>query len=62
MVGCMVESTVNMVENWEKVIKNDEKEVDVAEEFKTLTLDVIACTTFGSSYIQGKHSFDLLAQ
>ncbi|XP_059076382.1 cytochrome P450 734A6-like [Cryptomeria japonica] len=62
MVCCMVESTVNMLQKWEKAVKNDEKEVDVAEEFKALTSDVIARTAFGSSYLQGKHIFDLLAQ
>ncbi|GLJ24466.1 hypothetical protein SUGI_0467240 [Cryptomeria japonica] len=62
MVCCMVESTVNMLEKWEKVVKNGEKEVDVAEEFKALTSDIIARTAFGSSYLQGKHIFRLLAQ
>ncbi|GLJ24467.1 hypothetical protein SUGI_0467250 [Cryptomeria japonica] len=62
MVCCMVESTVNMLEKWEKVVKNGEKEVDVAQECKALTSDVIARTAFGSSYLQGKHIFHLLAQ
>ncbi|GLJ24472.1 hypothetical protein SUGI_0467320 [Cryptomeria japonica] len=62
MASSMVESTVNMLEKWEKVTKTGEKEVDVAVELKALTADVIARTAFGSSYLQGKHIFDLLAQ
>ncbi|KAH9307848.1 hypothetical protein KI387_035759 [Taxus chinensis] len=62
MVCCMVESTANMLETWEKAVKNGDKEVDVSQEFKALTSDIIARTAFGSSYVQGKHIFDLLAQ
>ncbi|GLJ24470.1 hypothetical protein SUGI_0467300 [Cryptomeria japonica] len=58
----MIESTTRMLEKWEKLVQNNEKEVNVAEEFKALTSDIIARTAFGSSYLQGKHIFDLLAQ
>ncbi|XP_057869931.1 cytochrome P450 734A1-like [Cryptomeria japonica] len=62
MASGMMESTTHMLEKWEKIVKNGEKEMDVAPEFKALTSDIIARTAFGSSYLQGNHIFDLLSQ
>ncbi|KAH9307845.1 hypothetical protein KI387_035756, partial [Taxus chinensis] len=62
MVSSMVESITNTLDKWAEVIKKGENEVDVSQELKALTSDIIARTAFGSSYIQGKRIFDMLAQ
>lgn len=53
----MIASAETMLERW----KNYEgKEMEVFEEFRLLTSEVISRTAFGSSYIEGKDIFDKL--
>ncbi|EXB44886.1 Cytochrome P450 734A1 [Morus notabilis] len=57
MVPAMMSSVEMMLERW----KNYEgKEIEVFEEFRVLTSDVISKTAFGSSYLEGKKIFDML--
>ncbi|KAK4842705.1 hypothetical protein QYF36_026408 [Acer negundo] len=47
----MIYSVEKMLERW----KNHQgKEIDVSEEFRLLTSEVISRTAFGSSYLEGK--------
>ncbi|PRQ39036.1 putative cytochrome P450, EF-Hand 1, calcium-binding protein [Rosa chinensis] len=53
----MIASAEAMVERW----KNHEgKEIDVFEEFRLLTSEVISRTAFGSSYLEGQNIFEML--
>lgn len=51
-------STAIMVEKWKKY--DDGNEVEVFEEFRVLTSEVISRTAFGSSYMEGKSIFEML--
>lgn len=58
MVPEMSASVEKMLEKW----KFDEgEEIDVHKEFGLLTTEVISRTAFGSSYAQGKHIFQMVA-
>ncbi|KAK6931355.1 Cytochrome P450 [Dillenia turbinata] len=59
MVPAMIASAKAMVERW-KDYKG--KEIEVFEEFKVLTSEMISRTAFGSSYLQGKDIFEMLAK
>ncbi|PQQ04530.1 cytochrome P450 CYP749A22 [Prunus yedoensis var. nudiflora] len=57
MIPAMVARAETMLERW----KNYEgKEIEVFEEFRFYTSEVISRTAFGSSYIEGQHIFELL--
>ncbi|PQP91686.1 cytochrome P450 CYP749A22 [Prunus yedoensis var. nudiflora] len=57
MIPAMVASAETMLERW----KNYEgKEIEVFEEFRFFTSEVISRTAFGSSYIEGQHIFEML--
>lgn len=62
MVPTFVNCTTTMLEEWSKLVLSGAKEVDVFEEFRKLTADVIARTAFGSNYAEGKHIFNLQNQ
>lgn len=51
----------NMIDTWQSKLQiaKDQVEIDVSEEFKSLTADIIAHTAFGSSYAEGKQVFQL---
>ena len=59
MVPSMIASVEMMLERWKEY---EGKEIEVFEEFRLLTSEVISRTAFGSSYIQGKDIFDMLAK
>ena len=57
MIPAMISSAEVMLERW----KNFEgKEIEVCEEFRLFTSEVISKTAFGSSYLEGKKIFDRL--
>ncbi|CAK9142457.1 unnamed protein product [Ilex paraguariensis] len=57
MTPAMITSVEKMLERWKEY---DGKEIEVFEEFRLLTSEVISKTAFGSSYSEGKKIFELL--
>ncbi|KAI3796312.1 hypothetical protein L1987_38979 [Smallanthus sonchifolius] len=57
MTAAMMSSTETMLKRWKEY---DGKEIEVFQEFKVLTSDIISKTAFGSSYLEGKKIFDML--
>ncbi|XP_020533619.1 cytochrome P450 CYP749A22 isoform X2 [Jatropha curcas] len=57
MVPAMLASVEMMVERWRH---HDGKEIEVFQEFKVLTSEIISRTAFGSSYLEGEEVFDML--
>ena len=55
----MVASVETMLGKWRQ---NEAKEIEVYQEFKVLTSEIISRTAFGSSYLEGKNTFDMLAR
>ncbi|OMO72108.1 Cytochrome P450 [Corchorus olitorius] len=57
MTPAMIASVETMLKRWKQF---EGKEIEVFQEFKLLTSEVISRTAFGSSYLEGKKIFDLL--
>lgn len=59
MAPAMVESVRTMLGKW----KNQEgKEIEVFEELRLLTSEVLSRTAFGSSYVEGRNIFQMLRE
>ncbi|OMO68262.1 Cytochrome P450 [Corchorus olitorius] len=59
MTWAMIASVEMMLERWKHF---EGKEIEVFEEFKLLTSEVISRTAFGSSYLEGQKIFDMLTR
>lgn len=59
MVPMMVDTIHVMLARWKH---QEGKEIDVFEDFKLLTCEVISKTAFGSSYIEGRNIFQMLTR
>ncbi|KAJ8548044.1 hypothetical protein K7X08_021280 [Anisodus acutangulus] len=59
MVPEMSASVQTMLERWKE---HEGKEFDVFKDFGLLTTEVISRTAFGSSYMEGKHIFEMVAK
>ncbi|KAI3850664.1 hypothetical protein MKW98_030724 [Papaver atlanticum] len=57
VVPAMITAVEVMLEKWKD---HEGKEIDVYEEFRILTSEVISRTAFGSSYLEGKNMFEML--
>ncbi|KAA8529302.1 hypothetical protein F0562_033899 [Nyssa sinensis] len=57
MIPTMITSAEMMLERWKQY---EGKEIEVFEEFRVLTSEVISKTAFGSSYLEGKSMFEML--
>ncbi|KAI3407382.1 USP domain-containing protein [Psidium guajava] len=57
MVPVMVETVHEMLARWKH---QEGKEIEVFEEFKLFTCEVISKTAFGSSYVEGRSIFQML--
>ena len=57
MIPDMIASCETMLEGWKK---NEGKEIEVYEQFRLFTSEVISRTAFGSCYVEGKNIFDML--
>ncbi|KAG8383016.1 hypothetical protein BUALT_Bualt05G0140000 [Buddleja alternifolia] len=57
MIPVMISSVETMLDKWKEY---EGKEIEVFEEFRMLTSDIISKTAFGSSYLEGKNIFDML--
>ncbi|KAK8977148.1 hypothetical protein V6N11_021236 [Hibiscus sabdariffa] len=56
MMPEMIVSVEMMLQSWEH---HQGEEIEVFEEFRLLTSDIISRTAFGSSYLEGKNIFDM---
>ncbi|KAI3892865.1 hypothetical protein MKX03_024254 [Papaver bracteatum] len=59
MIPAMITAVEVMLEKWKDHQGN---EIDVYEEFRILTSEVISRTAFGSSYLEGKNIFEMLTK
>jgi len=57
MIPSMISSVEVMLERWKH---HEGKEIEVSEEFRILTSEVISRTAFGSSYLEGKNIIQML--
>ena len=57
MIPAIVASVETMLERWKCC---EGREIEVYEEFRLLTSEVISRTAFGSSYLEGKNIFKML--
>ncbi|KAK8316435.1 hypothetical protein V6Z12_A13G042800 [Gossypium hirsutum] len=57
MILAVVASVETMLEKWKS---KEGKEMEVFQEFRLLTSEVISRTAFGSSYLEGEKTFDML--
>ncbi|TYI99779.1 hypothetical protein E1A91_A13G041000v1 [Gossypium mustelinum] len=57
MTPAIVTSVETMLEKWKS---KEGKEIEVFQEFRLLTSEVISRTAFGSSYLEGEKIFDML--
>ncbi|KAK6116409.1 hypothetical protein DH2020_049871 [Rehmannia glutinosa] len=57
MIPAMMTSLETMMEKWKDY---ESKEIEVFEEFRILTSEIISRTAFGSSYLEGENIFDML--
>ncbi|XP_020277057.1 cytochrome P450 CYP749A22-like isoform X3 [Asparagus officinalis] len=57
MIPAVVISVEDLLKKW---VEYENKEVDLFQEFRVLSSDVISRTAFGSSYVQGKDIFTKL--
>ncbi|KAH9290148.1 hypothetical protein KI387_034265, partial [Taxus chinensis] len=55
-------SATTMLEKWKGWIESGRNEIEVSEEFLTLSADIIARAAFGSSYEEGKRIFSMQAE
>ncbi|GMJ04591.1 PHYB ACTIVATION TAGGED SUPPRESSOR 1 [Hibiscus trionum] len=59
MSPAMIASVETMLERWKQF---QDKEVELFEQFRLLTSEVISRTAFGSSYLDGEKIFDMLTK
>ncbi|OMO93582.1 Cytochrome P450 [Corchorus capsularis] len=59
MTPAMIASVETMIEKWKQF---EGKEIEVYQEFRLLTSEVISRTAFGSSYLEGEKIFDMLGK
>ena len=57
MIPAMITSVEVMLERWKH---HEGKEIEVFEEFRLLTSEVISRTAFGSSYLEGENIFQMM--
>ena len=57
MTPAVVASVETMLEKWKG---QEGKEIEVFQEFRLLTSEVISRTAFGSSYLEGEKIFEML--
>ncbi|KAG4210090.1 hypothetical protein ERO13_A02G022501v2 [Gossypium hirsutum] len=59
MTPAVIASVETMLEKWKGYVG---KEIELFEEFRLLTSEVISRTAFGSSYLEGQKIFDMLSK
>lgn len=59
MIPEMIASVEMLLERWKQ---NEGREIEVYQELRLLTSEIISRTAFGSSYVEGKNIFDMLTK
>ncbi|KAF9674229.1 hypothetical protein SADUNF_Sadunf10G0105800 [Salix dunnii] len=59
MIPEMIASVEMLLERWKQ---NEGREIEVYDELRLLTSEIISRTAFGSSYLEGKNIFDMLTK
>lgn len=59
MIPAIIASVEIMLKRWRH---NESKEIEVSQEFKLLTSEIISRTAFGSSYLEGESIFNKLTK
>ncbi|KEH43175.1 putative cytochrome P450 [Medicago truncatula] len=65
MISRMAACTISMLEEWKKQAietKEKSKKIEMTEEFRELTANIIAHTAFGTSFVHGREAFDAQTQ
>lgn len=62
LIPVIAESAKDMLNKWECLIESGVNEIEVSEQFQTLSADMIARTAFGNSYEEGKHIFNMQSE
>lgn len=57
MIPAMITSVETMLDKWKSY---ESREIEVFEEFRILTSQIISKTAFGSSYLEGQNIFEML--
>ncbi|KAI4353442.1 hypothetical protein L6164_002391 [Bauhinia variegata] len=59
MIKRMAACTISMLDEWEREASEAKyKKIQMDEQFRELTADIIAHTAFGSSFVQGREAFN----
>lgn len=61
MFPSILDSIKMMLEDWDKK-QVDRKEIEVFQEFKWMTSEVISRAAFGSTYVEGTAIFQMLSE
>eukprot|EP01018_Ginkgo_biloba_P005694 Gb_08932 [translate_table: standard] len=61
LIPVIADSIASMLERWRKNIELGANEIEVSGDFQNLSVDIIARATFGTSYEEGKHLFNMQA-
>lgn len=59
MIPDMIASVEMMLDRWRQ---HEGREIEVFEEFKFLSSEIISRTAFGSSFVEGRDIFDMLSE
>ena len=57
MIPTVITSVEEMLERWKH---QEGKEIEIFEEFRVFTSEIISKTAFGSSYVEGRNIFQML--
>ncbi|KAI4349823.1 hypothetical protein L6164_010373 [Bauhinia variegata] len=58
MIKRIAACTISLLDEWERQASDSPKKIQMNEEFQGLTSDIIAHTAFGSSFVQGRETFN----
>ncbi|GMJ04594.1 cytochrome P450, family 709, subfamily B, polypeptide 1 [Hibiscus trionum] len=59
MIPDMIVSVESMLQSWKH---HQGKEIELFEEFRLLTLDIVSMTAFGNNHLEGKTIFDMMVK
>eukprot|EP01018_Ginkgo_biloba_P017031 Gb_41418 [translate_table: standard] len=62
MLPIVVASAASMLDKWRNKVVAGPEEIEVCNDFRSLTADIIARTAFGSNFVEGRNIFDMQAE